>query len=256
MQAIGRQLDAWLTWVESAQSASHFDNLLGHYVYELGTTQADAVEKHLKRKGLFQPKMPVIDFLKVADTLGFETLGMFARHDDGQTLVMGRLEDSQIMLGGVSNNLIIDVETHRYVVKDGPAPEIQSRFFGEQSTQFIAEVIIYVRSTPIYGLASTLRRDLQQCDGAVPVRQWPLSEDDGSRQAFWRHHLFMVAEEIAISQDLNADASRVIRASRQDAIRKRWRDILGLSHLGTRDGVANDRDTRPCSARVRDQGAA
>lgn len=90
-----------------------------------------AAKDHLRRRGDFSPSMQMVDFIKKADRFGFETIGLFKSIVDGHVLVPARAADAQIMLANTKDQVVIEVELHRFFINDGSAPEFSAECFGE-----------------------------------------------------------------------------------------------------------------------------
>jgi hypothetical protein len=117
-----------------------------------------AVDDHLRQRDDFSQNMPMVDFVKKADSLDFEALGLFQSLHEGQVLVLARSVDAQIMLATVINNLVVEVDLNRFLRSD-TIPIFDTRCFGEDKTQIVEEVMMSIFASAPNLLGLTVERD-------------------------------------------------------------------------------------------------
>jgi hypothetical protein len=173
----------------------------------------NAVLAYLPQKGGFEPNMSTADFIKTADRFGFDTIGLFKSLREGHVFVLARAADAQMLLAHAINDRILNVETHRCLVKNGHEDWFIVNCFAEFDYRVEKNTWMVFSITP-YLLGPMLDHNLHS--GHL-VSDWKSC----SRQHFRR--LLMTFEAHCSSEDRAA-----VSKSRSDVISGIWRNIFAL----------------------------
>ncbi len=179
------------------------------------------VREYLRDSREFYRQMSTAEFVKAADAFGFETVASFPSPVCGNTMVLAREDDAQLMLATIAEGTVYEIELHRWVLNAYRAVSFETRQFG-----FVVSTNRSRTSKkPIEFLATALR--LEQADeGRTPVSRWWSAGSGAEESLSWHHNLFTWDEREYFK--IKFQPLEVEGLARRDVIGGRWRDIFDL----------------------------
>lgn len=179
------------------------------------------VQEYLRDAREFYHQMTTVELVKAADAFGFEALASFPSPVCGNTMVLAREDDAQLMLASIEQGCVYEIELHRWVMNAHQSVSFEARQFGSVMRTNRSRT----SKKPIEFLATALRLD-QADEDRNPVSRWWGSGSGAEEALSWHHNLFTWDEREYVKfkfKPVEAEGQ-----ARRAVIKGRWRDIFDL----------------------------